>query len=311
MTAKAFAMACNCVSKKLASSIRNDALTEGQNGLSRGKRKSEESGCECKSCKKIRSHNHPDILMVNPSGAMIKIHQIRDLFRTLALKPYEARVRVVIISESQTMNPAAANALLKILEEPPDQTVLILTAGRTSDLLPTVVSRCRHIRFNPISEQHIQQLLMDNCGIDAAHAEALSSMANGSYSKALAMSRSNWVYHRKWLITASGLEDMENLPKRRSSLLLAFSEKLAKNKDSVLDSLGVMKMWLRDLVMWHYRPDKVMNKDLVNQIKTAAEKNSVDCLLKKIEIVDQAIKDIQSNMNLRLCLDVMMLRLAQ
>ena len=71
------------------------------------------------------------------------------------MRPYEAKVRVVIISNAQTMNPAAGNALLKMLEEPPAGTVLILVAPHTSDLLPTIVSRCQQIRFYPISRKNL------------------------------------------------------------------------------------------------------------------------------------------------------------
>ena len=89
-------------------------------------------GC-CKSCRKIQTGNHPDIIQVKPFGPLIRIGQIRDLCRILAMKPYEARYRVVIISHAQAMNPAAGNALLKVLEEPPDRTILILTAMQATD----------------------------------------------------------------------------------------------------------------------------------------------------------------------------------
>jgi len=311
LTALAFAMACNCVG------IRSDPLPHAgnsprENGCSHEDNAVATGPCGiCSACNKIRSKNHPDLLIVEPSGAMIKIRQMRDLFRTLALKPYEARVRVVIITESHTMNPAAANALLKVLEEPPDRTVLILTARQTSDLLPTIVSRCRHIRFNPISQQHIRLLLEKRHGIDSDHAEILSTMANGSFTRALSMSRSNWINHRKWLISAGGLEAPEMLSKRPKSLLLAYSEKLAKNKELVLESLDMISVWFRDLVVWKYKPENIINKDLTEKIQYASQKNTVDDLLNKIKAVEQAKRDIQANLNLRLSLDVLMMRLAK
>ena len=78
---------------------------------------------------------------------------IRDLGRTLAVKPYEARQRVVVIDQAQAMNPQAGNSLLKLLEEPPAKTLLVLTAGNTYGLLPTIVSRCQQVRFKPIPEK--------------------------------------------------------------------------------------------------------------------------------------------------------------
>ena len=89
--------------------------------------------------------------MIQPEGGVIKIAQIRNLCRILSMKPFEGETRVAILIDAHLMNPSAGNALLKILEEPPEQTLLILTARQTSDLLPTIVSRCQHIRFNPVS----------------------------------------------------------------------------------------------------------------------------------------------------------------
>lgn len=241
---------------------------------------------------------------------MIKIDRIREVCRTLSLKPYEARLRVVIIGESHTMNAPAANALLKVLEEPPDRTVLVLTATETSDLLPTIVSRCRRIPFNPLSRENIEHLLVSDAGVSPEDAGIPAAMANGSYTRALAMSRSNWSRRRRWLLTAGGLDQPESLSERPASFLLAFSEKLAKNKSTVLDSLEVMKTWLRDLLVCRYAPEKIMHKDLRDEIGRVSRDCSVHGLIKRIEIISRAQKDIQSNLNLRLSLDVMMLGLA-
>ena len=128
-TARMFAMAVNCELYRgdTTSQISVDSVPCGQ----------------CVSCRKITSGNHPDVLHIQPQGNLIRIDQIRALGRTLAMKPYEARYRVVMISDGHRMNPESANALLKMLEEPPEQTLLVLTASETADLLPTVVSRCQ------------------------------------------------------------------------------------------------------------------------------------------------------------------------
>jgi hypothetical protein len=91
---------------------------------------------DCGPCRKISGNHHPDIIRVAPLSSVIRIAQIRTLLQTLALKPNEADRRVVILSEAQTMNPEAGNALLKVLEEPPDRTLLVLTARQTSTCCP-------------------------------------------------------------------------------------------------------------------------------------------------------------------------------
>ena len=68
---------------------------------------------ECRVCRKIESGTHPDVIHIKPTGSLIRIAQIRELCHTLAMRPYEAHIRVVVISDAQTMNPEASNALLK------------------------------------------------------------------------------------------------------------------------------------------------------------------------------------------------------
>jgi len=119
---------------------------------------------------------------------MIKIAQIRSLLGTLAMRSYEAKRRVVIISDAQTMSPEASNALLKALEEPPDQTIIVLIAPQGTDLLPTIVSRCQHIRFNPIRREDLERLLVEKHGMEPMQARVPSMMANGSLSQALKLS---------------------------------------------------------------------------------------------------------------------------
>ena len=208
------------------------------------------------------------------------------------------------------MNPSAGNALLKALEEPPARTVLILTAMQTSDLLPTIVSRCQHIRFNPIPDDHIKTLLIEKQGADSDHAEILTIMANGSYSKALFMMRqmkkTNWIRRRAWL-----LNEIESLPIMSVPSCLAFAETLSINKDILADSLEVMKSWFRDLIVCRYYPRKVMNKDVIEKIHKNSKKMTVSSLLSKIEDIHLAQRNIQLNSNLRLTLEVLMMRLAK
>lgn len=296
--ALAFAMACNCTAQmqNAESRVGNEKIIQNP---------TDPCGA-CRSCRKIKSGNHPDIIIIEPYGPLIRIDQIRALCHTLAMKPYEARLRVVIISEAQAMNPEAGNALLKVLEEPPDRTILILTATQTSDLLPTIVSRCQHIRFNPISRKSIEALLIKEQGIDPDNAMIIAAMANGSFSKALAMHKANWINQRNWLIN-----EVESLSSRPICLLLAFAERLSKNKETIVDSLEVMKSWFRDLVICNYDTEKIINKDLTDKIRYASQKITVNSLLLKIKAIQTAQKDIGANTNLRLALEVMIMRLAK
>ena len=305
----ALAMACNCMAiKPKYFSERMKTRSDGYTPYNQITTINP-CGC-CKSCRKIESGNHPDIILLKPSGPFIRIGQIRDLCGTLAMKPYEARLRVVIISDAQALNPAAGNALLKVLEEPPERTILILTAMQTSDLLPTVVSRCQHIRFNPIPRKNLEELLIEKQGVHPDDAKVIAIMANGSFSKALFMSRSlnrsNWINRRIWLIN-----EVESLSSRPIGSLMALAAKLSKNKELLADSLEVIKSWLRDLIIFKYHPEKIINKDLKDKIQRASMKMTDALLLSKIDYIQSAQKNIRANTNLRLTLEVLIMRLAR
>jgi DNA polymerase-3 subunit delta' len=305
-----FAMAANCrAGERLQPPLDEPDIqrAEDQTPLSL-----DEPCGQCRSCRKIISNTHPDIIQVKPTGKVTRIAQIRSLCDTLAMRPYEASLRVVVIAEAQSMNLSAGNALLKLLEEPPDRTILILIAPQTADLLPTIVSRCRHIRFNPVSkEQIVAKLLDDDAGINAEEAAIIAGLADGSLTRAIDMNRSNWADRRDWIITNSGLERPDALGSRSTGLLLAFAEHLSKNKKEAIDALAIMITWLRDMIVCRYTPDKVINRDTIDRLEEVSYKISVRSLADKIKTIQVAQKNIDANSNLRLTLEAMMLRLTK
>ncbi len=305
--ARIFAMACNCAGKKDSllpkeEIAANDSMdlhpTAGPCG-------------RCRSCRKILSGNHPDIISIKPSNSLINIGQIRALCDTLTLKPYEAKIRIVIIADAHTMNKEAGNALLKMLEEPPGRTVFILTALQKSDLLPTILSRCQQIMFNPVSLKGIESFLEKNYDLNNDERKIYSKMAEGSLSRAQQMAEGSgggryWLARRNWLI-----DEACALSSRPIGSLLALAEKLAKKKDTITESLDVIVTWLRDLVIHKYYPEKIVNSDLSDKIKKISLQESVESLVLKIEAVRTAQRKIDANANLRLTLEIMLMRLAQ
>jgi len=305
-TAVTFAMACNCTgdNSENKSEWGDNRAADGHSTTNRPRRT---NPCgNCKSCRKIESEHHPDIIRIKPSGVFIKIDQIRALCRTLAMKPYEAGMRVVLISDAQAMNPAAGNALLKVLEEPPSGTILILVANHISDLLPTIVSRCRHIRFNPISRTKMESVLVRRHGLDPQNAMIMAAMAGGSFSRALHMYRTNWISRRNWLIS-----ELDSLSSESISCLLAFGEQLAKNKDALPEVLEVMKSWLRDLVIGKLYPEKIIHQDLTENVHRTSQKMSTTSLLSKLETIQATQNAIQAGTNLRLAMETMVLKLSR
>ncbi len=305
-TAVALAMTFNCQREMSGIKAEDPPKQEKDSRSIKSDFTALESCGVCKTCRKIDSGNHADIIRIQPSGAFIKIAQIRELLDTLAMKPYEARIRVVVISDAQAMNAAASNALLKILEEPPDRTVLVLIATQKSDLLPTIVSRCQHIGFSPITNKNLAALLSDAHGIAPETAESIAAMANGSFSRAQAMVRQNWLERREWL-----LDEINALSLQKMSRLFALAQKLSGEKEVFSETLEVMKVWFRDLAIGQYDPSKIINQDIADKVKIASEKAGTPSLLSKFDAVQQTQNRITANSNLRLTMENLLIQLAQ
>jgi DNA polymerase-3 subunit delta' len=245
------------------------------------------------------------VLRVSPSGHQIKIDQVRDLCQSLAMTPYEARMRVAILAEAHRMNAAAANALLKMLEEPPAGTLLILTAPQPADLPPTIVSRCQHIRFKPISRNHLAAMLTAAYGFSPQEAALTATLANGSVTRALAIQRRCWIERRNWI-----LSELNELPRQPAASLLALAERMSQTKEDIPEILEVMVSWVRDLVVARHCPERIIHQDLRNQILSASRRTEVPGLIQATGALEEARRRIQANANPRLALEALLLRLA-
>ncbi len=120
---------------------------------------------------------HPDFIYLKPQRGEIKIDQIRGLKDFVNLKPALSQRKLVLIADADTMNPYAQNALLKTLEEPPQDTYLLLTAGNQDRLLPTVRSRVYSVEFQPLSRDEIKK-------ITGINDDMILSLCEGSLTKA-------------------------------------------------------------------------------------------------------------------------------
>ena len=120
-----------------------------------------------------------------PKANTIKINSIRDIKKFLSLNYKEIGYRLILISDAHLMNDEAQNALLKNLEEPPENVIFILTTSNVSRLRPTIISRCWKINFDPLSEEEIISILINNFNVEEKAAEEVSPFAMGSVHSAL------------------------------------------------------------------------------------------------------------------------------
>src|SRR5687767_6616242 len=139
----------------------------------------------CPSCQKILAFSHPDVRIVTPDGAFIKIEQIRALIGEIAFQPFEGKYRVVILDPADQMRPETANSLLKTLEEPVSRTFLILITTKPYSLLVTIRSRCRMLQLGRIPQEQIEEYLVAKEGRSKEEARLAANFSDGSLAAAL------------------------------------------------------------------------------------------------------------------------------
>lgn len=142
-------------------------------------------GCgACSECERARRGAHPDLHVLEREGDLIRVEQVEPIVADLSLKPFAASRRVWVIPDVDQLHPAAANKLLKSIEEPPAYVFFLLVSDHVERVLPTIVSRCRQVEFRALSDAEVAEFLRDSEGLDAAGAEALARLSLGSVERA-------------------------------------------------------------------------------------------------------------------------------
>jgi DNA polymerase-3 subunit delta' len=145
----------------------------------------EKGGCgTCINCTTTIDGSHADIELVRTEGLSIKVDEVRELITRTSWSPSVGNYRVVVIEDADRLTESAANALLKVIEEPGARTVWLLCAPTLTDVIPTIRSRCRHLTLRTPSIKAVTQLLIDRDGIDPKMAEFAANAAQGHIGRA-------------------------------------------------------------------------------------------------------------------------------
>ncbi len=225
----------------------------------------------------------------------IRIEIIRSMKHEITLKRRGDNQRIFMISHAETMTIAASNSLLKMLEEPPDNTILILTSDNPAQLLPTIVSRCQSIRFDLLSSDEIAQALHDLTDLSEDRITAVARMSGGSLQRALTYSDERFEDLRKDAIqffTGSLNQD----PLQR----LAAAELLMKHeKGEVLEMFKLLILFLRDLYFTALcETDKILNLDQGQLLSEISRQFPQLYIQEAIGHVEQAVDFIYKNVYL-------------
>lgn len=259
--------------------------------------------CEhCPNCKRIASGNHPDVHILDAGvGESIKIDQIRELLSQIKLKSFFAQKKIFIIKNADALTPESANALLKTLEEPTDNSLLILTTAVIEHILPTVRSRCHMMRFFPMDHESLTQRLISKEGESAENAHFLSYYSEGCLSKALRLKNTGAIDFKNEVIDRFVLNPNSD----------DYTKKLLTDKQKTREFLEVLLSWTRDaiLIKGGCALDNVIHRDRKNDLNTFQAKFNLNELSHLEDDIVQMFKMLAENLNIKIPLMIIRERL--
>jgi len=271
----------------------------------------EQDACgTCSPCRKIQHGLHPDVRVVEPEAGKVKlgVDQVRELLTEAAMKPYEGRRKVFILEKADRMTEEGENALLKTLEEPVGETLLILVTSNPSALLPTIISRCQEVRFPPIPPEPLAAYLSREKGVDPLKARLLARLSGGSLGLALRMEDDGLLETRDRVV-----ETVFQAVQQGDMAILELAETLAKDKETLDEALGSLQSYARDLVAWKLtgRRDLLVNEDHAEEINRRSAPLSEEGLRSLYAAIQEARNGIGRNWNARLTLEVMLFKIRE
>jgi len=256
----------------------------------------------CVNCRRIADGNHPDVRVIEPLAGKkeISIQQIRDLERALNYRSFTGKRKVAMIDPATLLNLSSQNALLKTLEEPPQDSLIVLIAPNEGGLLPTLRSRCLRLSFAPLPRHEIAGFLQSHHGMKGDDAEFIAALGMGSIGAALALDKTELIERRKvW----TGM--LGSLKRRDYHGAMVAAEALAANRDEALNFLKWAESWYRDLLIYSVADDSkdLVNFDMESQIEQQSSHQGVDSTLRAIGQTAGAAARIQRNLNRRMVLE--------
>lgn len=261
----------------------------------------------------VAAHTHPDLSLIVPeeSGkiirtAKISIEVIRELIYTLSLRPVESQRRVAVIADFDSASRGAANALLKTLEEPPGDTILILTAESEDRLLPTITSRCERLTLRPLPLAQVQSALQTRWGLPAEQAALLTHLSAGRLGWAVRMHQDEDAQPRR----RRYLEDMRTLLSASRVARFDYAQTLAGDREQLLEALEVWQSWWRDVMLCSTGGQTpLVNIDDEAHVRQVASQMQPAIAAQAVAAIRQTRQHLARNVNSRLALEVLLLEL--
>jgi len=270
---------------------------------------------QCRPCRRIAESKHADVQILSRladdgkgTKKNISIDQIRALQQSAGLQPYEGRHRVFIIDGAEHLNEEAANCLLKTLEEPSPNVLIILLAASGDALLATIISRCQSIELRPVPAHIIEQALVELREVEPERARLLSRACRG----AIGWSFSATDDEKLMTERSRRLEELQGVATSGLNQRFTYAAKLAtqfaKSRETAAEILGLWLDWWRDILLTKEGCDQfITNIDHEAELRRCAEAYSLTGIRDFIKAIRTACHQLEQNANARLALEVLML----
>jgi DNA polymerase III delta prime subunit len=316
----------------------------------------------CESCVKALSFQHPDIRWIGPAPATVKEAEVRELLDAKIANPFfqpsyaatsyvsigdpenptplsirslihflrrrafQSPYKVAVVNDAHRMNVAAANAFLKTLEEPPPNTVIFLLSTGTEGMLPTILSRCQKVRFEPWPEDELTEVLCLTTGCTAEEADLAVRVSDGNARRAVALLQPEagmllewsgqlfqWITQGNRVLASVAADELHRglmghtvLPEGMSAKSTEAKETAAR-RDRAIRLCELLNLHYSDTVGTiemgqEWRPRLPGSAQVVSR---AAESRRTDTLLKDMALIDASRRDIDANLNIGLAMAVL------
>jgi DNA polymerase-3 subunit delta' len=268
---------------------------------------------ECTSCRRIAASKHSDIHIVDLISVEKKeigIRQIAEMQNAAHLPPFEGKCKVFIFDRAEMLSHEAANSLLKTLEEPPPNIMIILLTAKESTLLPTIASRCQRVELRPLPLRLVIDVLVNDYHVARDKADLLARLSGGCLGWALQAIRDETLLSDR----GQRLEDFSRLCAAGTRDRLAYAADLAalfgKGRDRMNDVLSAWLQWWRDLLLIKCDNSQwIVNVDQEALLSTRAGKLTAGSIAAFMRDIRAAGEQLEMNANPRLALEVLMLRM--
>jgi len=280
-------------------------------------RRNDDACGTCRSCRLIACDEFADFHWYRrPEGKQQLIKEVIEQLRhDVHLKPLEADRKVFVLEDADKLNATSANRLLKILEEPPPESLLLLLALDVRDFLPTILSRCHVVRLQPMSTAALRERLERASGCSPEEAGYLSHFTMGSPGQAAALAEGNFFAERDWLIDlATGLREGEHFTPAEELFKQASTggEATQQRRETLLRYLDVIALFYRDVLAASLSVDApVINTGRERDVRALAARVGPDRAQHILAAIARAREAIAMNANQKLLLENLTFDLAQ